>query len=96
MLSPFQVPLVAICTAPGVPSDAAQHCGSVPAAVDGISGAAHQLATRSETPPSSAETICQGGTCSPAGLAISVMPLLNVLTNGWLLRVSLPRPRTSV
>jgi hypothetical protein len=30
---------------------------------------------RSETPPSKADTICQGGTCSAEGLAMSQMPL---------------------
>src|SRR4029077_17135778 len=57
------VPLVALTTAPGAARLSSQHVTGVDAVFVGISlGFPHQLATRSGTLPSSAETSCQGGT----------------------------------
>src|SRR5690242_9293047 len=72
---PSQVPDVAICTAPGCGSVSLQQAIAAPAAVESIAGCVHQLATRSDTEPSSAETSCQGGTCSAEGLEIRRTPV---------------------
>src|SRR5579871_3301823 len=67
----------------------------VDAVVVGILGSAHHDATRSGTPPSSAETICHGGTFRCDGFEISTTPLDSVAVVAALLFDSLPRLRTS-
>jgi len=50
----------------------------VDAIVETICGLAHHVVVLSETPPSTADTICHGGTCSPAGFEINTMPVESV------------------
>src|ERR1700733_13912355 len=69
---PSRSPDVATSTAPGLMvREGSQHSIGVAASVVGISGVPYQLAVRSPTPPSSEDTICQGGTCRCEGLEIS-------------------------
>src|SRR5271154_2449241 len=95
MVLPAHVPLVAISTAPGLLSEASQHPITVLAVVVGISGLAHQVAARSETPPNNAETICHGGTCKSEGFEIKTTPLDSVSLVTILLGESFPSPATS-
>src|SRR5580692_10029766 len=92
---PAHVPVVAISTAPGLPSEESQHPTTVSDAVVGISGFAHQLATRSGSPPSIAETICQGGTFRSDGFEIKTTPFERVSFVGDLLLDTFPRTLTS-
>ena len=58
-----------------------QHGIGVVAVVEGIicpGRFTHHVAVRSETPPSSADTSCQGGTCREEGFAINSTPLESV------------------
>src|SRR5258707_15493029 len=93
---PAHVPVVAISTAPGLARDGSQHPTTVVAVFVGISGLAHQVAARSGSPPSSADTICHGGTRSLEGFEISTTPLDSVSFVAVLLDELFPRPFTSV
>src|ERR1039458_10029351 len=77
------------------PSDGSRQVTGVAAVVVGISGAVHHDATRSGSPPSSADTICQGGTFKLDGFEINSTPLDNLAVSGVLLVDIAPRPRTS-
>src|SRR5262245_17053107 len=66
----------------------------VDAVVEGISGDAHHVAVRSDTPLSSDDTICHGGTLSAEGFEISWTPLDSVSESGTLLADFLPSRRT--
>jgi len=70
------MPVVAISTAPGLASDGSQHPTTVVAFVVGISGLAHQVAARNGSLPSSADTICHGGTRRLEGFEMSPAALL--------------------
>src|SRR5437763_1670901 len=71
----FHCPDVATSTAPGaVVSDGSQQSILVSFVVEGIAGRAHHVAVRNESPPSSEDTICHGGTCRAEGLEISTTP----------------------
>src|SRR4051812_16949938 len=71
-------PLKATSTRPGVPKSSRQQMIWRPTSVVGILGAAHHVAVLNGTPPSLADTICHGGTCSADGLEISLTPLDSV------------------
>ena len=75
---PFHSPDVAMSTAPGGPRPGVPAAEAVFGRGEGISGAAHQVAVRSVTPLSCAETICQGGTFSADGFEITSTPLDSV------------------
>src|SRR5277367_5705980 len=92
---PSQVPVVAISTAPGLPSVEFQQVTGVAVVVVGISGEAHQDATRSGSPPSKAETICHGGTRRYDGFEISSTPLDSLVWIAVLLVDTFPRLFTS-
>jgi hypothetical protein len=78
MVVPAHVPVIALSTAPGFPmGDSQQPIALVPV-VEGISGLVYQEATRSGSPPSSADTTCQGGLWSFEGFEISRTPLESV------------------
>src|ERR1700688_2192421 len=72
---PSQMPVVAISTAPALPNWASQQPTVDEAVVVGILGFAHHVATRNGTPPSCADTICHGGTCTADGFDINCTPL---------------------
>src|SRR5579859_2657064 len=93
---PAHVPVVAISTAPGLPSDGSQHPISVVGVVVGISGLVHQVAARNGSPPRSAETICHGGTLRWEGFEMSTTPLDNLSFVAVWLEDTFPRPLTSV
>src|SRR5450432_3039711 len=92
---PFQAPVVAIATAPGLPSDGSQHPGSASEVVVAISGRVHHVATRSDSPPNIAETICHGGTFRWEGLEIKTTPPDSLSLVAVRLFETSPRPWTS-
>src|ERR1700733_3387303 len=75
---PANCPEVAISTAPGGLSDGSQQSMVLDEVVLGICGLAHQVAALRDTPSSTEDTICQGGTCSPEGLEINCTPVERV------------------
>src|SRR5579871_6070273 len=92
---PFHVPLVAMSTAPGgVVRELSQQAGTAPASVEGMGGVSHQVAVRSETPPSTEETICHGGTWRLEGLEMISTPLERVPVKTLLLEDFWPRAAT--
>src|SRR6185437_3246986 len=92
---PFQLPVVAISTAPGRPSDSSQHVIVESAVVDGIAGFAHHVAARRFTLPSRADTICQGGTFISDGLEIKCTPVERSPSTSTSLDDFAPSPLTS-
>src|SRR5579871_1983371 len=94
-LMPSQLPVVAISTAAGAPRDGSQQVIGVAAVVVAILGSVHHVATRSGSPPSSADTICHGGTFKLDGFEINKTPLDNFNVSGVLLLDIVPRARTS-
>ena len=59
-----------MATDPGVPSPGTQQAIVALPSMGATLGVAHHVAARSGTPPSAADTICQGGTCRLDGLEI--------------------------
>jgi hypothetical protein len=68
---PPKWPDVAISTAPGLLSDGSQHSIVVDEVVLGIGGFAHHVAALRDTPSSTEDTICHGGTCNAEGFEIN-------------------------
>ena len=75
---PAKCPDVAISTAPGVLSDESQQSIVVDEVVLGICGLAHHVAALKDTPPSTEDTICHGGTCNAEGFEINCTPVERV------------------
>src|SRR4051812_32641221 len=84
-----------MATGPGTPRDGSQQSGAAAVVVGAIVGFAHQVAVRRGVPPRRADTICQGGTCSFEGLAISSTPLERTVVTALVALDLVPSAATS-
>src|SRR5262249_31578472 len=92
---PCHCPEIAISTGPGGPSASSQHVTAVSPSVVGILFLDHQVAVLRLAPPSTAETICHGGTCKREGFELNCTPLDRVSLVTVLLTDFSPSPSTT-